>query len=105
MKKIITLISAACMALIISCGPSAEEKAKIEQQRLDSLNAVLEQARQDSIASAEKILQDSIASAQKAVEDSLKLKATEDSIAAATKKIKKPKAPKKPEVKAGQGKG
>ena len=108
MKKIITLMSAAFMALIISCGPSAEEKAQMEQQRLDSINAVIEQQRQDSIGFAERALQDSIAAVQKAVQDSLNMKAVEDSLAAVKKgmKPKKPKGPVKPQdVKAGQGKG
>ena len=87
MKKIITLISVACMALFISCGPSAEEKAKIEQQRLDSLNAVMEQQRQDSIIAV-----------QKATEDSLKMKAIQDSMAALQGKIDKINKPKKPKT-------
>lgn len=98
MKKIITLISAASFALIISCGPSAEEKAKIEQQRLDSLNAVMEQHRQDSIASAEKLTQDSIAAVKKAEEDSLKMKAMQDSLAALAGKVKKMSTPPKPKT-------
>ena len=98
MKKIITLISVACMALFISCGPSAEEKAKIEQQRLDSLNAVMEQQRQDSIALAEKVIQDSIIAVQKATEDSLKMKAIQDSMAALQGKIDKINKPKKPKT-------
>ncbi len=102
-------MSAACMALIISCGPSAEEKAQMEQQRQDSINAVMEQQRQDSIASAEQAMQDAMAAAQKATADSLQMKAMEDSLAALKSKpvkIKKPKTPVKPQdVKAGQGKG
>lgn len=81
MKKIITLVSAVCLALIISCGPSAEEKAKMEQQRQDSINAVVEQQRQDSIAFAERAMQDSIAAVQKAAADSLRSKAIADSLA------------------------
>ena len=65
MKKIITIISAFCLALVISCGPSAEEKAKMAQQQQDSLNAVKEQLRQDSITLAEHAIQDSLAAVQK----------------------------------------
>ena len=98
-----------------ACGSSAEEKAAMEQARLDSIAAVeeaaqaMEQARLDSIAAAEEAAQameqarlDSIAAAE----------------AAAAKKPaskKAPAAPKagdgkdtpkvNPNVKAGQGKG
>ena len=88
-------MSAACLALIISCGPSAEEKAQMEQQRQDSINAVTEQLRQDSIAYAEQVMQESMAAALKATEDSLKMKAMEDSLAALKGKVDKMSKPKK----------
>jgi hypothetical protein len=37
MKKIITLVSVASMLALVSCGPSAAEKAKIAKDRLDSI--------------------------------------------------------------------
>ena len=110
MKKIITIISASCLALVISCGPSAEEKAKMEQQQQDSLNAVMEQLRQDSITLAEHAIQDSLAAVQKAANDSLMAKAVEDSLAALkTKGIKKVKTPVQKQIdevkKATRGRG
>ncbi len=95
-------MSASCLALIISCGPSAEEKAQMEQQRQDSINAVMEQQRQDSIAFAEQAMQESMAAAQKAAADSLQMKAMEDSLAALKGKVvkmSKPTKPKTPEQK------
>ena len=110
MKKIITLISASCLALVISCGPSAEEKAKLEQQTKDSLNAVMEQHRQDSIALAEHAIQDSLAAVQKAANDSLMAKAAQDSLAAmktkGNHKVKTPVQKQMDEVKkATRGRG
>jgi Tfp pilus assembly protein PilP len=115
MKKLLTIISAACVAMIVSCGPSAEEKARMEQATQDSLNQVMEQARQDSLnAVMELARQDSMAMAA-AMQDSLN-KVMQDSLAAMETKLKnvtkpkpKPKAdpkPTKPEdVKPGQGRG
>lgn len=110
MKKLLTIISASCVAMIVSCGPSAEEQAKIEQARQDSINQVLEQARQDSMNMAmEQARQDSMAAAT-AMQDSLRNQAIQDSIAAIANKPKpKPKTieqKKKEEVKkATQGRG
>ena len=39
MKKILLLVSFAGMIAITSCGPSAEEKAKMEQASSDSVKA------------------------------------------------------------------
>lgn len=93
MKKVVYLFSAAVLTAIASCGPSAEEKAAEEKRIQDSIAAVESARIQDSIAQAEKLVQDSIAAAQKAMEDSLRMKAIEDSIAAAAKKssVSKPK--------------
>lgn len=86
MKKVFTLIVAASMVSLVACGPSAEEIAKKEK------------AKQDSIALAQKqqATQDSIAAATKAAEAAAaaKEKAKQDSIAAAEAK-KAPKAGKK----------
>ncbi|MEP7265482.1 MAG: hypothetical protein ABI772_13335 [Bacteroidota bacterium] len=92
MKKLLTIVSASCIAMIVSCGPSAEEQAKIKQATEDSLNQVMEQARQDSMNMVmEQARQDSMASAT-AMMDSIKNKAVQDSIAAMSNKPKpKPK--------------
>ena len=51
MKKILALaIVAVCSATIISCGPSAEEKAAAEKARQDSVNAAMEKMTADSLA-------------------------------------------------------
>jgi hypothetical protein len=47
------------LVLAMACGPSAEEKAAIEQ------------ARQDSIAAVQKMYDDSVAASQQAVQDSI----------------------------------
>ncbi len=77
MKKVFALLLVAGMFAVVSCGPSAEEKAKAEQ------------ATKDSIANVEKATADSIAAVQTATADSLAMVATEvakaDSIAAAAK--------------------
>lgn len=48
MKKIILLASIAGMFTVVSCGPSAEEKQKIELARQDSV-----QAAEDAMKAAE----------------------------------------------------
>jgi hypothetical protein len=114
MKKLLTIISVVCVALMVGCGPSAEEQQKIEQARLDSIAQSEQQAMQDSINQAmEQARQDSVAMAQAATDSINKWKA--DSLAAVEAKLKgmskpkpkpKPKEPTKPEeVKPGQGRG
>ena len=50
MKRLLSLIVVAGIFTFVACGPSAEEKAKAEKAKQDSLQAV-EQARiQDSVA-------------------------------------------------------
>ena len=39
MKKVLTLIAIAGMTAFYACGPSAEEKAAMEQKRQDSIAA------------------------------------------------------------------
>lgn len=68
MKKVLFVFSAAVLAAMTACGPSAEELAAKEKARQDSIAAVeaMEQARLDSIAAAEAMEQarlDSIAAA------------------------------------------
>jgi Pyruvate/2-oxoacid:ferredoxin oxidoreductase gamma subunit len=68
MKKVLSLVVLGAAFAIYSCGPSAEEKAKMEQARQDSIAQVeaankaaeeaaamqaMEKARQDSIAQAD----------------------------------------------------
>jgi hypothetical protein len=72
MKKVFALLLVAGMFAVVSCGPSAEEKAKKEQATKDSI-ANVEKAKADSIATAEKAVQDSIAAvAETAKADSIK---------------------------------
>ncbi|MBK7851858.1 MAG: hypothetical protein IPJ66_12240 [Bacteroidetes bacterium] len=102
MKKVFSLLLAAGMVALISCGPSAEEKAAAEKARQDSISAAMEKIAADSIAAvqaaAEQARQDSINAAMQ--------KAQQDSIDAAAKKAAnkpKPKAKPKAEVKAPEG--
>lgn len=100
-KSMITLLSAG-LFLVAACGPSAEEKAAEAKRIQDSIDAVVEQARLDSIAVAEEAqrIQDSITNA-------LAEQARLDSIAAAeatkTKGKNKPKATPKKEEPKGTG--
>jgi len=71
MKKVLSIVAIAATMLIISCGPSAEDKAKIDKEVADSIaneEAMLmeletqkAQAMQDSLASIEKMKADSLA--------------------------------------------
>jgi hypothetical protein len=92
MKKLLSLLVIAGMAALVACGPSAEELAKKDQAKKDSIAKV----KQDSTDQANllKAKEDSTIAANKA-------KAIEDSIAA----IKAPKGKTTPKVKAGTGKG
>lgn len=55
MKKLLTLFVFAAIAALVACGPSADDKAKKEQAKKDSIeNAeAADEARLDSIATAE----------------------------------------------------
>jgi hypothetical protein len=78
MKKVIYSVAVAATFLIVSCGPSAEEIAKKEAARMDSIAKVTadslaaieaqkQQMMQDSInAAMEKMKQDSILAAEEA---------------------------------------
>ncbi len=55
MKKLITLFTLASMFAIVSCGPSAKERAAAEQAKLDSIAAAQAQAYADSVAAAEAV--------------------------------------------------
>lgn len=37
MKKVLSIVAATAMLAIVACGPSADEKAKAEQAKLDSI--------------------------------------------------------------------
>ncbi len=102
MKKLIPVLIVTFMmsSVFIACGPSAEEKAMMEQQMKDSIMLV-EKATADSLMAVQ-MMADSIAAA-KAVEDSLaNIKAIEDSIAAVKstrpRKAKPAPAPTVPQV-------
>jgi len=78
MKKVIYSVAVAATFLIVACGPSAEEIAKKEAARMDSIAKVTadslatieaqkQQMMQDSInAAMEKMKQDSILAAEEA---------------------------------------
>jgi hypothetical protein len=110
MKKVFTLVAIASMSTLVSCGPSAEEKAAKEKATQDSIAAV-EAAKAAEEAAKAQAIADSTA-AYTAAEEA-KAKATQDSIdaAAAKKGGSKPKTAPKPkeeapkEVKPGQGRG
>ncbi len=93
MKKSLLLLMAAGVTAFVACGPSAEEKARIEQARQDSI----EQVRvQDSLNAAEaaahqQATQDSIVKA-----DSLRMVAMQDSMAKVKANMSKPKPKPKP---------
>lgn len=94
MKKVFSLLLVAGFAAmtIVSCGPSAEEKAAAEKAVQDSIAAATAQATADSIAAASAAAEQ----AAKATADSLAAIATQDSIAAAEKKAANKPKPKTP---------
>ncbi|UPT66706.1 MAG: hypothetical protein M0D57_20070 [Sphingobacteriales bacterium JAD_PAG50586_3] len=71
MKKIVTLLTVATVALFYACGPSAEEKALKEKAKNDSIAAAEAKAKaeQDSLANVLRVT-DSIANATR-IADSL----------------------------------
>lgn len=107
MKKSILLLMAAGITAFVACGPSAEEKQRAEQARLDSIETV---RIADSTAAAAAAAEAEAAAAKKATEDSLAMVAMADSMAKMKESMSKPKPKPKPvvkpqDVKAGQGKG
>jgi|HubBroStandDraft_2_1064218.scaffolds.fasta_scaffold2711921_1 hypothetical protein len=65
MKKLVTFATAASMLAFIACGPSAEDKAKMDKMRADSAHAA------DSMKAAQaaqmmKMKQDSMSAKMKA---------------------------------------
>ena len=83
MKKVFTLVAVASMFAFVACGPSAEEKAKAEKAKQDSIAAV-EAAKAAADAAKAQAIADS--TAQFAAAEAAKAKAVEDSIAAAKDK-------------------
>ncbi|MFN4082509.1 MAG: hypothetical protein ACK4K9_02655 [Bacteroidia bacterium] len=74
MKKVLSIVAASAMLAIVACGPSAEEKAKAEEKRI-----------QDSIENATRI-QDSLEALEaQMMPDSAAVEATEAAPAAETK--------------------
>jgi hypothetical protein len=52
MKKVLSIVAASAMLAIVACGPSAEEKKKAEEKRIqDSIEAAQRNA--DSLAALE----------------------------------------------------
>lgn len=106
MKKVIYSVAVAATFLIVACGPSAEEIAKKEAARMDSIAKVTSDSLATIEAQKQQMMQDSINSAmEKMKQDSIL--AAEEAAAAASKKggKTKPKPKKEEPVKPGQGKG
>ena len=60
MKKVFSIIAVAVVATFVACGPSAEEKAKMEaQKQADSIAAATRAA--DSLAALENTMVDTTA--------------------------------------------
>ena len=89
MKKFAYLLGTVAISLVVSCGPSAEEKVDAEKLVADSIAAAMKA--QDSLMMVETARQDSLAAVAQAAADSLKNLAIADSIAAAQKKANAPK--------------
>ena len=93
MKKTLLVFAAIGVAAMVACGPSAEEKAKVEQARLDSI----QQAHvQDSLNVAEAAAKEQAEKAAVAMADSLKMVAMQDSMAKMKENMSKPKPKAKP---------
>jgi hypothetical protein len=99
MKKVIYSVAVAATFLIVACGPSAEEIAKKEAARMDSIAKVTSDSLATIEAQKQQMMQDSInAAMEKMKQDSIL--AAEEAAAAAKKggKVKpKKQEPKKPE--------
>ncbi len=107
MKKVIYSVAIAATMLIVACGPSAEEIAKKEAARMDSIAKVTADSLAIIEAEKQKAIQDSINAAMEKMKQDSILAAEE---AAAKKKGGKTKPKPKPatkpaEPKAGEGKG
>ena len=97
MKKVMYSVAVAATLLIVACGPSAEEIAKKEAARMDSIAKVTADSLAVIEAEKQKMMQDSInAAMEKMRQDSIL--AAEEAAAAKKKGGSKPK-PKKEEPK------
>jgi hypothetical protein len=98
MKKVIYSVAVAATFLIVACGPSAEEIAKKEAARMDSIAKVTSDSLATIEAQKQQMMQDSInAAMEKMKQDSI---LAAETAAAAKKggKVKpKKQEPKKPE--------
>ena len=70
MKKLLTIAAAAGMLAFIACGPSAEDKAKADKMKADSMH-MADSMKASQAAAMMKMKQDSIAAKMKA--DSAKM--------------------------------
>lgn len=117
MKKTLLPVLAV-VAMFVSCGPSAEETAKREEYKKDSITAMEKQVK-DQLDQRLKEMQDSITAVAKATNEKMEdqvnqvkdqmakeNKATKKELDRIKKEDKKKEEETKPEnVKAGQGKG
>ena len=71
MKKVLSLIAIAGMFAFVACGPNAEEKAKMEQAKADSI-AAAEAANAEMEAAKAQATADSMAAAASAAADTTK---------------------------------
>ena len=89
MKRLLSLIAVAGILTFVACGPSAEEKAKAEKAKQDSLQAVDQARIQDSIAK-ETAKADSVKAMEaQRIADSTKVAEEQASKAKPAKKAKK----------------
>ncbi len=102
MKKVIYSVAVAATFLIVACGPSAEEIAKKEAARMDSIAKVTSDSLATIEAQKQQMMQDSINAAMEKMKQDSILAAEE---AAAKKKGGTSKPKPKPAPKAGEGKG
>lgn len=79
MKKILSLLMISAFAVIVACGPSAEEKAAAEKARQDSINSAMAKMTEDSLNAAN-------AAMEQMRQDSMMMAMRADSIAMASKK-------------------
>lgn len=100
MKKVIYSVAVAATFLIVSCGPSAEEIAKKEAARMDSIAKVTADSLAAIEAQKQQMMQDSINAAMEKMKQDSILAAEE---AAAKKKGGKAKPKKEEPKKTGNG--
>ena len=72
MKKVLSIIAIAGMFAFVACGPSAEEKAKMEQAKQDSI-AASEAANAEMEAAKAQATADSMAAASAAADTTKKM--------------------------------